>query len=72
MPTDLNILRQEMVAWRHHLHAHPEFGFEETGTAAFVAAKLREFGLDDVTEWTWMRSESLNGANMPIALGTRA
>ncbi|PSH70163.1 amidohydrolase [Phyllobacterium brassicacearum] len=50
MPNDLNILRQEMMAWRHHLHAHPEFGFEETGTAAFVAAKLREFGLDDVTE----------------------
>jgi amidohydrolase len=43
---DLATLEQEMTAWRHDLHAHPEFGFEETRTAAFVAAKLREFGLD--------------------------
>jgi len=39
-----------MTAWRRDLHAHPEFGFEETRTAAFVADRLREFGLDDVTE----------------------
>ena len=41
---------QEMTAWRCDLHAHPEFGFEEKRTAAFVAAKLREFGFDDVVE----------------------
>src|SRR5579871_6074638 len=40
----------EMTAWRHDLHSHPEFGFEERRTSAFVAAKLREFGLDDVAE----------------------
>jgi hippurate hydrolase len=39
-------LQREMQAWRHDLHAHPEFGFEEKRTAAFVAAKLREFGVD--------------------------
>ncbi|TGQ66631.1 MAG: amidohydrolase [Mesorhizobium sp.] len=43
-------LKREMTAWRRDLHAHPEFGFEEKRTAAFVAAKLREFGLDDVAE----------------------
>lgn len=43
---NLDALHAEMRAWRHHLHAHPEFGFEEKGTAAFVAAKLREFGLE--------------------------
>ncbi|KOF17288.1 amidohydrolase [Ensifer adhaerens] len=48
--TDVDKLVAEMRAWRHDLHAHPEFGFEEKRTAAFVAAKLREFGLDDVTE----------------------
>ena len=36
----------EMKAWRHHLHAHPETAFEETATAAFVADKLRGFGLE--------------------------
>ncbi|MBZ9852556.1 M20 family metallopeptidase [Mesorhizobium sp. CA13] len=47
---DLDALKQEMTGWRRDLHGHPEFGFEEKRTAAFVAAKLREFGLDDVTE----------------------
>ncbi|RUX82029.1 amidohydrolase, partial [Mesorhizobium sp. M7A.F.Ca.CA.004.08.1.1] len=47
---DRDALKQEMIFWRRDLHAHPEFGFEEKRTAAFVAAKLREFGLDDVSE----------------------
>ncbi|ESY91746.1 amidohydrolase [Mesorhizobium sp. LNHC209A00] len=47
---DRDVLKLEMTGWRHDLHAHPEFGFEEERTAAFVAAKLREFGLDDVAE----------------------
>ncbi|MBZ9724648.1 M20 family metallopeptidase [Mesorhizobium sp. CO1-1-11] len=47
---DRDVLKLEMTEWRHDLHAHPEFGFEEERTAAFVAAKLREFGLDDVAE----------------------
>ena len=50
MTTDLDALHREMTAWRRDLHAHPEFGFEEKRTSAFVAAKLREFGLDDVAE----------------------
>ena len=40
--TELDPLKREMTAWRRDLHAHPEFGFEEKRTAAFVAAKLRE------------------------------
>jgi amidohydrolase len=47
---DPDALKREMTGWRRDLHAHPEFGFEEKRTAAFVAAKLREFGLDDVVE----------------------
>jgi amidohydrolase len=50
MTIDMNALHREMTAWRRDLHAHPEFGFEEKRTSAFVAAKLREFGLDDVAE----------------------
>ena len=37
---------REMREWRHHLHAHPETAFEEHATAAFVADRLRSFGLD--------------------------
>ncbi|MBT3553171.1 MAG: amidohydrolase [Rhodospirillaceae bacterium] len=36
----------EMTAWRRDLHAHPEIAFEETRTAAFVAEKLRAFGIE--------------------------
>jgi hippurate hydrolase len=36
----------EIKQWRHHLHAHPETAFEEVETSAFVAAKLREFGIE--------------------------
>lgn len=43
---DLETFQDEMTAWRQDLHKHPEFGFEEKRTAAFVAAKLRAFGLD--------------------------
>ena len=40
----------EMTAWRHDFHQHPELGFEERRTAGIVAAKLREFGCDEVHE----------------------
>jgi amidohydrolase len=39
-------LTPEVVAWRHHIHANPELGFQETLTARFVAEKLRSFGLE--------------------------
>ncbi|OLP42468.1 amidohydrolase [Rhizobium oryziradicis] len=35
---------QEAVRWRHHLHAHPELGFQETETARFIAERLSEWG----------------------------
>lgn len=50
MSLDLDRLEREMTAWRRDLHAHPEFGFEEGRTSAFVATKLREFGFDEVVE----------------------
>lgn len=50
MTLDVDALQREMTAWRRDLHAHPEFGFEEKRTSAFVAAKLREFGIDEVVE----------------------
>ncbi len=42
-------LQDTMTAWRRDLHAHPEFGFEEHRTAAFVAQTLRGFGLEVAT-----------------------
>ena len=39
-------LERDMTAWRHHLHAHPETGFEERQTAEFVAGTLASLGLE--------------------------
>ena len=39
-------LESEMIGWRHHLHAHPETGFEEHGTAEFVAKTLASWGIE--------------------------
>ncbi len=36
----------EVVSWRRHMHEYPELSFQETETAAFIAEKLRSFGLD--------------------------
>lgn len=35
-----------VIAWRRDLHAHPELGFAETRTAAFVAEHLRAMGIE--------------------------
>ena len=37
---------EELKTWRRHIHANPELAFEEYDTAAFVAEKLRSFGID--------------------------
>ncbi len=42
-------LREMLAAWRHEIHMYPETAFEEEKTAAFVAEKLREMGIE-VTE----------------------
>ena len=35
-----------LTQWRRHLHQHPELALNEKQTSAFVAARLREMGLD--------------------------
>ena len=41
-------LQDEVTEWRRHIHARPELLFAVENTAAFVAEKLREFGVDEV------------------------
>ncbi len=40
----------DMAKWRQHLHTIPELEFECYETAAFVAERLREFGVDELHE----------------------
>ena len=39
-----------MAEWRHWLHRNPELSFDCHRTAAFVADRLREFGVDEIHE----------------------
>lgn len=43
-------LEAEMRGWRRHLHGIPELDFDLYETAAFVAARLREIGVDEIHE----------------------
>ncbi len=43
-------MQPEIAAWRRDLHEHPELMFDTHRTSATVAAKLREFGCDEVVE----------------------
>ncbi len=44
----LSEMQAEITAWRRDLHENPELLYEVHRTAATVAAKLREFGCDEV------------------------
>jgi hippurate hydrolase len=41
-------LQGEVTEWRRYLHENPEILYEVDNTAAFVAAKLQEFGVDEI------------------------
>ncbi|MGC4026625.1 MAG: M20 aminoacylase family protein [Mesorhizobium sp.] len=41
-------LQNEVTEWRRHLHRNPELMFDVFQTSDFVAAKLAEFGCDEV------------------------
>jgi len=42
----IRAIESEMVALRHHLHAHPELAFEELATSDLVAQRLSEWGYE--------------------------
>jgi amidohydrolase len=42
--TDVEGLRDQLVAWRRDFHAHPELGFQEHRTARVIADLLRDWG----------------------------
>jgi len=48
VPAPIQALSAPMTAWRRTLHAHPELLYDVERTADFVAARLREFGCDEV------------------------
>lgn len=43
-PVEVAEVVPDAIAWRRHLHAHPELSFQEHRTAAFVRERLEAFG----------------------------
>lgn len=39
---------EEMKGWRRYLHQHPELAFDCHDTAAWIVARLQEFGVDEI------------------------
>src|ERR1700751_5724694 len=67
-------LADDMTAWRHDFHEHPELLYEVHRTAGIVADKLREFGCDEVvpgigrTGVVGVIRGRKNGSDKPIGL----
>lgn len=43
---EIESFNDELVAWRHDFHAHPELGYEEERTSALVAERLESWGIE--------------------------
>jgi metal-dependent amidase/aminoacylase/carboxypeptidase family protein len=65
---------EEMKAWRRHLHQYPELAFDCGQTAAWIAARLREIGVDEIHEGIARTGivAIINGAGPGPVIGLRA
>lgn len=70
----INAFAEDMTAWRRHLHTIPELDLECHETAAFVAERLREFGVDELHEGiaTTGLVAIINGQGEGPTIGLRA
>ncbi|MFT7593445.1 MAG: amidohydrolase [Paracoccaceae bacterium] len=64
----------DMAQWRQHLHTIPELGMQCPETARFVAARLREFGVDEIHEGIAQTGivAIINGQGAGETIGLRA
>ncbi len=72
-------LQGEVTGWRRFLHQHPEILYDVHETAAFVAGKLREFGVDEIVTGIGktgvvgiIRGKGADAGSNPRTIGMRA
>ena len=46
--SEVRAIEPELIAWRRHLHQHPEVSFEETQTTLWLVERLRELGVEAI------------------------
>jgi len=64
----------DMAAWRQHLHENPELEYDCFETAAFVTERLKEFGVDEISQG-WAKTgviAVINGKTDGDTIGLRA
>lgn len=72
---DLDSYHEDTLAIRRHLHQHPEPSFEEKETAAFLLAKLKSYGIDDIREQVgngYGMVATIHGSKPGLTIGLRA
>lgn len=64
----------DMTAWRRHLHSIPELAFDCPQTAAYIADRLRGFGVDELHEGIAQTGmvAIINGRGTGPTIGLRA
>jgi amidohydrolase len=68
----LSRTRPAVIAWRRHLHSHPELSFQEHETARYIAATLAELGLTPTSPTTTSVVADLDGAKPGRTIAVRA
>jgi amidohydrolase len=67
-------VREQVIAWRRHLHQHPELSFHERETSQFIADTLAGFGGLDISRPTptSVMARLIGGAGAGPVLAIRA
>jgi amidohydrolase len=70
---EIGQFEDEMVTWRRDLHAHPELGFAENRTSAFIHERLKSFAVDEIHGFTGTGVVAvIRGRDGDEAIGLRA
>ena len=43
---EITVLEEQIIAFRHHFHRHPELGFKEVETARYILDQIRDLDVD--------------------------
>ena len=70
---EIEQFEDEMVTWRRDLHAHPELGFAENRTSAFIQERLKSLAVDEIHRFTGTGVVAvIRGREGDEAIGLRA
>jgi len=78
--SEVEAMKEELIAWRRDFHKHPELAFEEFRTSGIVAEKLESWGIEVdrvagtgvVGSLTGSKSTTLQGGSEYTSIGLRA